>query len=135
MQRLSVLAALLVLVMGCQPAEPEPDKTADVPLYYDIGNIGKKVTTSSEDAQMWFDRGLGLAFGFNHEEAIVCFELAIEADPDCAMCYWGKAYALGPNYNNVEMTEDSEPARRRTRRCRLAVASQWESAHRGRRRR
>jgi tetratricopeptide (TPR) repeat protein len=23
------------------------------------------------------------------------------------MCYWGKAYALGPNYNNVEMTEEA----------------------------
>jgi tetratricopeptide (TPR) repeat protein len=26
------------------------------------------------------------------------------------MCYWGKAYALGPNYNNVEMTEEASQA-------------------------
>jgi tetratricopeptide (TPR) repeat protein len=28
-----------------------------------------------------------------------CFEKAIEFDPDCAMAYWGIAYASGPNYN------------------------------------
>jgi tetratricopeptide (TPR) repeat protein len=84
----------------------EPQKPVDdTPLYYRIGNIQKKVTTSSEQAQLWFNRGLGLAFGFNHEEAIACFERALAADPECAMCYWGKAYALGPNYNNVEMDE------------------------------
>ena len=59
---------------------------------------------------MWFDRGLGLSFGFNHEEAIACFDRAIEIDPECAMCYWGKAYALGPNYNNVLMTEEQSQA-------------------------
>ena len=53
---------------------------------------------------------MSLAYGFNHEEAIACFERAAEADPDCAMCDWGKAYALGPNYNNVEMTEDASQA-------------------------
>ena len=99
------IVALLCLV-GCHGAHTEKE----VPLHYDIGVIHKKVTTSSPEAQMWFDRGLGLAYGFNHEEAIVCFERAAEADPDCAMCYWGKAYALGPNYNNVEMTEESSQA-------------------------
>jgi len=102
MQRLGLLAVLLCLV-GCQNAEPE----IETPLYYDVGVVHREVTTSSPEAQQWFDRGLGLAYGFNHEEAIVCFELAAEADPDCAMCYWGKAYALGPNYNNVEMTEEA----------------------------
>ena len=57
------------------------------------------VTTSSADAQLWFNRGLVWAYGFNHEEAVVCFEQAIEADPQCALARWGLAYALGPNYN------------------------------------
>jgi tetratricopeptide (TPR) repeat protein len=92
--------------VGCQNAGPK----SDVPLYYDVGVVQRKVTTSSTEAQQWFDRGLGLAYGFNHEEAIACFERGVEADPDCAMCYWGKAYALGPNYNNVEMTEEASQA-------------------------
>ncbi|MDQ3548217.1 MAG: hypothetical protein M3439_05285 [Chloroflexota bacterium] len=67
--------------------------------YYDLGNHRRTVSTSSPDAQLWFDRGLNWTFGFNHEEAVRCFERAIEADPECAMAHWGVAYAAGPNYN------------------------------------
>ncbi|HSM40010.1 MAG TPA: hypothetical protein VK862_04615 [Afifellaceae bacterium] len=67
--------------------------------YYDLGNHSFPVTTSSEDAQLWFDRGLLWTFGYNHEEAVACFDQAIGADPGCAMAHWGKAYAAGPNYN------------------------------------
>ena len=66
---------------------------------YDLGAYCRKVTTANETAQRWFDRGLNWAYGFNHKEAIACFDKAIAADPDCAMAYWGKAYAAGPNYN------------------------------------
>lgn len=66
---------------------------------YDLGPYSRKITTSNPDAQMWFDRGLNWVFNFWHEEAIDCFKKALEADPDCAMAYWGISYALGPNYN------------------------------------
>lgn len=91
---------LLLGLLGCQSL-PLPGST---PVHYDVGVVHREVSTSSEDAQTWFDRGLGLAFGFNHEEAFLCFQKAAEADPRCAMAYWGQAYALGPNYNNTEMT-------------------------------
>jgi len=67
--------------------------------YYDLGNHRRTVSTSSPEAQLWFDRGLNWTFGFNHEEAVRCFERAIEADPECAMAHWGVAHAAGPNYN------------------------------------
>ncbi len=66
--------------------------------YFDLGTYSRKVTGSSR-AQIWFDRGLVWAYAFNHEEAAACFTRAAEADPGCAMAYWGLAYALGPNYN------------------------------------
>jgi tetratricopeptide (TPR) repeat protein len=66
---------------------------------YDLGPYSRKVTTTSTDAQRWFDRGLNWCFGYHHEEAVACFEKALEADPDCAMAHWGVAYAAGPNYN------------------------------------
>ena len=50
---------------------------------------------------MWFDRGLAWCYGFNHAEAVVCFERALEHDPGCAMAVWGIAYAVGPNYNKL----------------------------------
>jgi tetratricopeptide (TPR) repeat protein len=67
--------------------------------YYDLGTYGRAITTQSEDAQRWFDRGLNWVFAFNHGEAVACFGKALDADPSCAMAHWGVAYATGPNYN------------------------------------
>ncbi|KAJ5753992.1 uncharacterized protein N7511_008145 [Penicillium nucicola] len=67
--------------------------------YYDLGTFGHKITTSSADAQTWFNRGLTWVYSFNHVEGAYCFEQAISHDPACAMAYWGLAYAVGPNYN------------------------------------
>ncbi|MGI9508034.1 MAG: hypothetical protein ACR2QJ_01635 [Geminicoccaceae bacterium] len=67
--------------------------------YYDLGSYSRAITTASEDAQRWFDRGLNWCFGFNHDEAIVCFRRALDADPGAAMAWWGIAYASGCNYN------------------------------------
>ena len=66
---------------------------------FDLGSYSRLITTSSAEAQLWFDRGLLWTYGFNHEEAVSCFKHAAESDPKCAMAYWGIAYALGPNYN------------------------------------
>ncbi|MGW0337317.1 hypothetical protein ACWD0J_36810 [Streptomyces sp. NPDC003011] len=77
--------------------------------YYDLGTHGRSVTTSSPEAQLWFDRGLVWTYAFHHEEAVVCFEAAAAADPDCAMAHWGIAYASGPNYNKPwEFFDDQE---------------------------
>ena len=70
-----------------------------MPDYFDLGGYTRPVTTSSAQARTWFTRGLLWAYAFNHEEAVTCFERAVEADPECALAYWGLAYALGPNYN------------------------------------
>jgi tetratricopeptide (TPR) repeat protein len=67
--------------------------------YYDLGSYHRPIATSSPEAQLWFDRGLNWTYGFNHEEAIRCFERALEHDPDCVMARWGIAFAGGPNYN------------------------------------
>ena len=67
--------------------------------YYDLGAYQRVVTTDSDEAQLWFDRGLNWLYAFNHGEAIECFKKAIEADESCAMAHWGVSVALGPNYN------------------------------------
>ncbi|EMD95483.1 hypothetical protein COCC4DRAFT_67374 [Bipolaris maydis ATCC 48331] len=66
---------------------------------YDLGSYTRKITTSAPHAQTWFDRGFIWSYAFNHEESARCFGRAIEEDPECAMAYWGLAFALGPNYN------------------------------------
>ena len=78
---------------------------------FNLGNLTRPITTNSEEAQRWFDRGLTWAYGFNHEEAVACFERAIEADRGCAMAHWGVAYASGPNYNKTwDAFDDAEAA-------------------------
>ena len=57
--------------------------------YYDLGEYSRSVTTSSTDAQTWFDRGLNWVYGYNHAEAISCFQRVLEADPGCAMASLG----------------------------------------------
>jgi tetratricopeptide (TPR) repeat protein len=80
--------------------------------YYDLGTHTRSVTTSSAQAQLWFDRGLAWTYAFHHEEAVACFQAAAAADPDCAMAHWGIAYALGPNYNKPwEFFDDQDLAR------------------------
>ena len=78
-----------------------------MPDYFDLGGYRREVTTSSAAARAWFNRGLLWTYAFNHEEAVRCFERAIANDPDCALAYWGLAYALGPNYNKT--WEDFDP--------------------------
>ena len=68
--------------------------------YFDLGRY-TRVVTSIPEAQVWFDRGLVWLFAYNHEEAIVCFEKAVAADPACALAHWGIAYGIGPNYNKA----------------------------------
>lgn len=67
--------------------------------YYDLGHHSCAITTTSADAQLWFDRGLIWTFAYNHQEAVACFKRALTHDPDCAMAHWGVSYAAGPNYN------------------------------------
>ncbi|MCV7048890.1 tetratricopeptide repeat protein [Mycobacterium frederiksbergense] len=69
--------------------------------YYDLGSYHRPIETSAPQAQVWFDRGLVWAYAFNHEEAVHCFERALELDPDLAIARWGIAYAVGPNYNKA----------------------------------
>ena len=77
--------------------------------YFNLGPCHRTVTTNSESAQRWFDRGLAWLYGFNHDEAVLCFQHAIDEDAGCVMAYWGVAYAIGPNYNKIwEMFEPPE---------------------------
>ena len=79
--------------------EPTRNPASGRDDYYDLGAYGRPVNTGSAEAQAWFDRCLNWCYGFNHEEAIRCFERAAAADPACAMAHWGVSYAAGCNYN------------------------------------
>jgi len=79
-----------------------------IPLIAGLGNVELKITGSG-DAQKYFSQGMALCYGFNHDDGIRSFQLALDADPNCAMAYWGIAYASGPNYN-LPVDADHEKA-------------------------
>jgi len=130
LQLISILT-LLFLSVGCSQKEAEPeavvpvaDKTAarndlatraGAPLFDGMGTHHHEITTSDPDAQRYFDQGLVIDFAFNHAESARSFRAAQKLDPQCAMCYWGEALALGPNINvtsdgKVVMSDDERTA-------------------------
>jgi tetratricopeptide (TPR) repeat protein len=69
------------------------------PLMTNLGKYGMNVSTANERAQLFFNQGLNLYYGFNHLEAYRSFREVARLDPTCAMAYWGQALSLGPNIN------------------------------------
>jgi len=69
------------------------------PLISGLEGIHFTITHHSDVAEQYFNQGMMLAYGFNHAEAARSFYEAAKQDSTCAMCWWGFAYVLGPNYN------------------------------------
>jgi tetratricopeptide (TPR) repeat protein len=103
--RFLCLALLACALSGCERradnatlAAPSPD-AAVPPLFDGFGDLHRDVGTRVPEAQRYFDQGLRMAYGFNHEAAGRAFAQAARLDPQCAMCIWGQALVLGPNIN------------------------------------
>lgn len=87
---------------GCAPALTDQEwykSDNKAPLFEGLDAVDYSINTKNTEAQKYFNQGLVLAYGFNHAEAARSFYYATKLDPQCAMCYWGFAYVLGPNYN------------------------------------
>lgn len=88
--------------MMCAPQLSDADwykQDTPAPLFEGMDILSYPVTTKNPEAQKYFNQGLLFAYGFNHAEAARSFYQAIRLDSTCAMCYWGYAFVLGPNYN------------------------------------
>lgn len=104
----SLLLSLLMIpwLAGCDStpkaaseAAPAPRASAELPLFDTFGDLHRDVASRVPAAQRYFDQGLRMAYGFNHEAAGRAFAEAARLDPQCAMCVWGQALVLGPNIN------------------------------------
>ena len=111
----ALVATLAIVVCSCASRPPASEALTpsspprlQAPLFSDLGSYSAPITTDEPMAQRFFDQGLTLTYGFNHAEAIRSFREAVRLDPECAMCYWGIAFALGPNIN-MSMVEDAQP--------------------------
>src|SRR5438093_7445229 len=98
MTRWIAVCLFLPAFSGCSGRGTNSPRHA-VPIFEQLGDYHMAVTTSNTDAQIYFDQGLRLVYGFNHDEAEKAFREAARLDQDCAMAWWGVAYCLGPNIN------------------------------------
>lgn len=73
-----------------------------------LGPLTRPITTSSAEAQKFFDQGVQMMYAFTPLRAARSFRQAQREDPSCAMCYWGEAWAWGP-YLNGGMGPDDAP--------------------------
>ncbi len=102
----------LTVVLGLGGCSTVETSGVEAKRYDGFGNYSRTITTDSRKAQAWFDQGMQLTYGFNHDEAIRSFEKAAEVDPSAAMAWWGVAYCQGININDPAMTEErSQKAR------------------------
>ncbi len=97
---LAALAASLPTAAQ-QHAHQAPLPPAATELHPGLGDYHFPITTANPDAQVYFDQGIRLLYGFNHDEAARYFRRAAELDPQAPMPYWGVALSIGPNYNDT----------------------------------
>jgi tetratricopeptide (TPR) repeat protein len=122
------LAAALALILGgCEhssstaaaPAVSPPEMALiGANLLEGLGDYSFPITSTHPEVQRWFDQGLMLTFGFNHDAAERSFLKAAELDPECAMCWWGAALVVGPHVNAGMDPNDNTDAWTRLQRAR-----------------
>ena len=104
-------ASALTAPLSGQQAELPPGFEEPMPLHHDgkgLGPFSRQITTSSHEAQLYFDQGIQLLYAFAPGDAARSFREAWKRDPNCAMCYFGEAWAWGP-YLNGPMTAPDAP--------------------------
>lgn len=101
-----ICGAIALLSFAGNPIEARESIADDTKMYQGFGDYKRDISTQSQEAQAWFNQGIQLLYGFNHDEAIRSFHAAAGLDPSAAMPWWGIAYAHGININDPQMTEE-----------------------------
>jgi hypothetical protein len=109
----SAVREALILEAWCfQPGESAGTAAESRPVLIEgLGTSGIVPDTASEEARRWFDQGVRLIWAFDEVEAVRAFREAQRLAPDCAMCFWGEAWARGPTINLNPRIEELAAAR------------------------
>jgi hypothetical protein len=104
----AAVAALIANPQVCGRADAVGDlEPGGMVMVEGFGTGGFKVDTTNPQAQAWFDHGVRLRWAFEHSESVRAFRKARLLDPECGMCAWGEAWAIGPNLNGGGEDEGS----------------------------
>lgn len=79
-----------------------------IPLLSGWGNYRMAVTVKNDSADIFFQQGINLYYGFHIIEALASFDKATKFDKEFAMAWWGKALSYGPNINDLGYTASPE---------------------------
>ncbi|NOT27807.1 MAG: hypothetical protein HOP16_17100 [Acidobacteria bacterium] len=114
----------VILAAGCiaaaAPARAQAPATPSVRSVYErytepiqiyktgLGTFARPTSSTNKEAQAFFDQGFQMMYSFAKPEAVRSFRESWKRDPDCAICYWGEAWAWG-SYLNAPMTPEESP--------------------------
>jgi tetratricopeptide (TPR) repeat protein len=73
-----------------------------------LGSFTRPISSPNPEAKAYFNQGFQLMYAFARAEAGRSFREAQRRDPNCAICYWGEAWAWG-SYVNGRMTAEQAP--------------------------
>jgi tetratricopeptide (TPR) repeat protein len=80
-----------------------------IPLYTAaLGTFTRPISSTNKDAQAFFTQGFQMMYAFAKTEAVRSFRESWKRDPDCAICFWGEAWAWG-SYLNSPMNAEEAP--------------------------
>lgn len=83
--------------------------TTPIELYKSgLGSFTRKISSSHPEAQAFFNQGFQMMWAFAKAEAVRSFRESWKRDPECAICYWGEAWAWG-SYLNAPMNVEEAP--------------------------
>jgi hypothetical protein len=123
------VAAPAAQQQATDPAPLPPMAAQPIPLYKTgLGSFSRRISSTNAEAQAYFDQGFQLMYSFAKYEAIRSFREAWKRDPQCAICYWGEAWAWGSNLNQLIGPADSPFAYAAIQKARALEdkASPWE---------
>jgi tetratricopeptide (TPR) repeat protein len=110
-----ILAVLAGSVMSGTQGAPAQQQTVlerysePIAIYRTgLGTFTRPISTKNAEAQAYFNQGFQMMYAFAKPEAVRSFRESWKRDPDCAICYWGEAWAWG-SYLNAPMTPGEAP--------------------------
>jgi tetratricopeptide (TPR) repeat protein len=118
--RLALIALCSCTIASASPALAQESHLDDpgaipkyvkdpIPLYTAaLGPFTRPISTKNPEAQAFFNQGFQMEYAFARLDAIRSFRESWKRDPDCAICYWGEAWAWG-SYLNGPMSADQSP--------------------------
>jgi len=103
----AVIGLLVTMILWAGGHQPAVAQHAEGSLPHDfdqpiglyktaLGTFTRPISSSNPEAQAYFNQGFQLMYAFARPEAGRSFREAQKRDPNCAICYWGEAWAWGP---------------------------------------